>query len=57
MPLAFENHAGQSTRHIGSGIDVDSIRQDFGCISWGMAVNDPLPEIHWAVEKFVANPQ
>ena len=43
-------------RHIGSGINVDSIRQNFGRRGWGMAVNDPLPEVHGTVEEFFADP-
>ena len=57
MPLAFENHARQSTCHIGTCINVDAIGQDLGCVGGGMAVNDPLPKIDCAVEKLVANPQ
>ena len=57
MSLAFERQAGQSARHVGSGVNVDSISKDFWFVGWGVAVDHPLPEIHWAVEKLVANPQ
>ena len=57
MLLPFEHHACQSTRHIGPGIDIDAIREDLGPAGWGVAVNDPFPEIHLAIEKLVTDPK
>ena len=57
MLLTFDYEARQSTCHIGTGIDVDPVRQDFGSPGWGVAVDDALPKIHSASKKFAANPQ
>jgi hypothetical protein len=56
MLVPFENKAGQSARRVRPGINVDTVRQNFWSLGWGVAMNDPLAKIYFAVEELLANP-
>ena len=40
--IAFQDEAGWPTCGIGAGVDVDTIRPDFGFKHWRMTVDDDL---------------
>src|SRR5262249_30278910 len=54
---ALQNDAGQDPRHIGAGIDADTVRAQQGVGIGRMAVDDDLAEIGRAVEELLADPE
>ena len=56
MLIPFENKACQSARRVRPGINVDTVRQNFWSLGWGVAMNDPFAKIYFAVEELLANP-
>jgi hypothetical protein len=55
--IAIDNEASQATRCKRSSVDINAIGFDFWPLVRCVTMNDDLPEILFAVQKFITNPQ